>query len=135
MGEGKVLRDWMGDLPWKMQSVILSALRGPDTQYSPNLKKVVRWMRVTTQNNADPSHSYMQQEPLPSLDDIEKEVVFSNLHYVTHLLHAIEIIGYKHPDKGVAKTAREYYEGIAREFFHLNPETESQLEERLKDVQ
>jgi hypothetical protein len=133
MGEGKVLLDWMGELPWKQQSVIISSLRGPDNHYCPNIKKITRWLRGITQNNADPSHSYMQREEMPTLDDIEKEFEFCSVHYAFHLLHGLEIIGYKHPDEEVAETARNYYHGLARGGLHLNPETSEQLDDRLKD--
>jgi len=133
MGQGKVLQDWMGELSWKQQSVVLSSLRGPDTSYSPNLKRINKWIRRVTQNNADTSSQYMSDEKLPSLEDIEREVEFSSVHYFSHLLQGLEIIGYKHPDTKTARIARDYYEGLVREVLHLNPETKSQLEERLKD--
>ncbi len=131
--EGKVILDWMCKISWKQQSVVLSSLRGPDNHYSPNLKRLVRWLRRATQNNADPRHSYMQKDDLPSLEDIEHELVFCNLHYVTHLMHGLEIIGYKHDDNQIKKIARNYYEGIVKDFFHLNPEQEKKLDKRLED--
>lgn len=47
-----------------------------------------------------------------------------------HVLHATEIIGYKHPDDRVADRWRWFYSNLAK-CFHLNPETEEQLDERL----
>ena len=41
MEKGKVLQDWMGKLPWKQQSVILSSLRGPDNFRFPAIKKLI----------------------------------------------------------------------------------------------
>lgn len=130
----KVILDWMGTLPWKQQSVVLSALRGPDTLHAPNLKKVIRWLRSHTQNNADPKNSqYMQEEPLPTFKELEHELNFCNLHYVTHLMQGIEIIGYKHPDKQTATDAIELYKIICKKLFHLTPETKLQLDKRLED--
>ena len=134
MGKGKVLLDWMEELTWKQQSVILSGLRGPDTPYCHNIKKIVRWLRGVTQNNADKSHSYMREENLPPLKEIEKEFEFTTVHYGMHLIHSLEIIGYKHPDKKISKISKDYYVGLTKYFLHLNPETKAQLEKRLKDI-
>lgn len=41
-----VLQDWVADLPMMMQSVLLSAIRGPDGQPKYNgTKKLLRWLR------------------------------------------------------------------------------------------
>lgn len=133
MGKGLVLLDWMAKLDWKQQSVILSALRGPDNHHSPNIKKISRWIRSITQNNADPSHSYMKNVELPGLKDFEDEFYFESTHYSLHLLFALEIIGYKHPDKDVAKIALDYYLALVADVYHLKPESESDLDKRLQD--
>lgn len=132
--DGKtVLLNWIKELPWKQQSVLLSALRGPDTAYYPHIKKVTKWIRINLQNNADPTKSYMHQENLPSAKELEKEIEFCSVHYACHLLHALEIIGYKHPDEKTASYANNYYRYFSREIFHLNPETKEQLDKRLED--
>ena len=132
MGDGKVQLEWMAALPWKQQSVILSALRGPDSHYCPHIKALTKWLRGITQNNADPDHKYMKQDPLPSLDDVDQELEYCTTHYALHLMHGLEIIGYKHPNPAIADVARNYYLGwVALQ--HLNPETLGQLEDRLKD--
>ncbi len=134
MGRGNVLQYWIEDLPWKQQSVILSSLRGPDTRYCSNLKKISKWMRRITQNNADISSPYMEDETLPSIEEIEKEAEFCTVHYLSHLLHGLEIIAYKHPNKTISNIAKNYYLGFVDKILHLNPETKDQLEGRLNDV-
>lgn len=131
---GKVLQDWMGDLSWKQQSVIISSLRGPDTHYSPNLKKISKWIRRVTQNNADIRGDYMKKENLPRFEEIEKEAEFCSVHYFAHLLQGLEIVGYKHPDYKVSGIARRYYEQLADKLLHLTPETKESLEKRLRDI-
>ncbi len=128
-----VILGWLGDLSLKQQSVIISALRGPDTHYCPNLKKLTKWLRTITQNNADYRSSYMQQEEFPSIDNIEKELEYTTVHYSIHFLQALEIIGYKHPDSAISKKAGEYYENLVRGVLNLVPETKVDLENRLKD--
>jgi hypothetical protein len=49
-----------------------------------------------------------------------------------HLMHAAEIIGYKHPDLRVRAWWRKFYERLAHDM-HLWPESEEQLDRRLGD--
>lgn len=53
-------------------------------------------------------------------------------HYQTHMMHAFEIIGYKHPDAAIRDYFKELYERLAHAF-HLWPETEEQMDKRLGD--
>lgn len=133
MTKGSVLLDWVSELGWKQQSVVLSGLRGPDNHHSPNIKKISRWIRAITQNNADPSHSYMKITDLPTVNDFEDEFYFASTHYSLHLLFALEIIGYKHPDPSIAKIALDYYMALVDDVYHLKPESEQDLDSRLQD--
>lgn len=133
MSKGLVQLEWMAQLGWKQQSVILSALRGPDNHHSPHIKKISRWIRSITQNNADPSHPYMKSTDLPTLEDFEDEFYFASTHYSLHLLFALEIIGYKHPDPATAKIAKDYYLGLVADIYHLKPESVTDLDDRLQD--
>jgi hypothetical protein len=133
MSKGVVLQDWVGDLlTWKQQSTMFSALRGPDNLRCDNVKKVTRWLRGVTQKDADPSDDYMRKMELPSIEELNKELEFTSVHYFCHLMHVLEIIDYKHPEQGVRRTASDYYLGIVHAL-HLNQETFGQLEIRLKD--
>lgn len=132
MGKGKVLQDWMGNLPWKQQSVILSALRGPDTHRPNSIKDITRWLRRITQFDADPSTNYIGKATHPDLLKIKEDLEFCTVHYFCHLLHTLEIIGYKHPFQEIRHQANHYYEGLVNSL-HLNPESREQLEERLAD--
>jgi hypothetical protein len=132
MSNGFVLQEWMKELSWKQQSVIFSSLRGPDLSRPVAVKKLNRWLRNITQNNADPSTEYMKEIVLPDIEDLKEELGYCTIHYFTHLMHALEIIGYKHPDKLIGDTAKNYYFGLV-DFMHLNPETKEQLNKRLED--
>lgn len=52
------------------------------------------------------------------------------VHYLFHLIHATEIIGYKHPEMGVRVVYLDRYQNMVKRL-HLNPETEKQLDSRL----
>ncbi|MCK5321175.1 hypothetical protein KAJ38_01230 [Candidatus Pacearchaeota archaeon] len=134
MSKGKVLLDWMCELSWKQQSAVLSSLRGPDNSYSPNFKRINKWMRRITQNDADASSSYMKDEGLPSIEELKRDIEFCNVHYLSHLLQGLEIVGYNYPDSRVAEAAIKCYEGLVHRVLHLNPETKEQLEYRLRDL-
>jgi hypothetical protein len=132
MSKGFVLQDWMGELPWKQQSVIISSLRGPDTSRPASVKVITRWLRGITQNNADPSTDYMRNLPFLSLEDFQRDLEYCTMHYYCHLMHAMEIIGYNHPEEQTKDIALGYYAAMV-EFLHLNPETKDELNSRLED--
>lgn len=54
------------------------------------------------------------------------------MHYQTHFMHAVEILGYKHPNVETRVFWLEIYERLAHAY-HLWPETEAQLDARLGD--
>lgn len=133
MGKGFVLRDWMAELPWKQQSVIISSLRGPDTGPRPaSVKTITRWLRGITQNNADSSTDYMKDLPFPPIEKFQRDLEYCTMHYYCHLMHALEIIGYNHPEEKTKDIALGYYAAMV-EFQHLNPETKEELNKRLED--
>lgn len=121
---------WVRALPFKMQSVLFSGLRGPDTGHYPNLKAVVRWLRPTTQYNADPTTDYMRDEFMPTWKELQKELEFTSFHYFEHLALALEIVAYKHPQAGPRRFAYNLYKNMV-ELLHCNPETEEQMDARL----
>jgi hypothetical protein len=53
-------------------------------------------------------------------------------HYQLHFLHAIEIVGYKHPDLRIRKFWHDVYVRLVHAL-HLWPETEEQMDRRLGD--
>lgn len=131
--KGKVLHDWVGALSWKMQSVLISAQRGPDSHFCPNVKSLTKWVRRTCQQNADPSHTFMANVKLPSLDDLEYELEYCTMHFTFHLLYGLEILAYKHPESEIRDKAMFYYKGIIEEILHFNIESEEQMDSRLFD--
>ncbi len=136
MSKTNVLQEWVGDLPWKMQSVLISGMRGPDTDNLPHIKTVTRWMRSVVQRDADPGHSFMNVATiqLPAPKHMEKEIEFCTIHFVSHFLYALQIIGYKHPDPNVTNAAYELYSGIlVGDVLHFGVEAEHYLDNRLKD--
>lgn len=135
MSKGSVLLDWVAELPWKQQSILLSSLRGPDNIRHPELKKISRWLRRVTQHNADSSTEYMQAEVMPEPKAVVKELEFTSAHFVGHLGLALKVIGAKHPDTATATLAADYYHAIAKDVFFATPLTHEQLDGRFHDAE
>lgn len=53
-------------------------------------------------------------------------------HYQLHIMHAAEILGYKHPDPTIKAWWNRTYEILVQDM-HLNVETEQQMDYRLAD--
>lgn len=132
-----VLQDWVSDnLTLKMQTVLLCALRGPDANGSPDLKAWTRWIRSIVLKNAAPNKTFMRQDSFVGIDVIAQRMPLAldllPVHYFSHLMHALQVIGYEHPDPGIAVTARVAYYQLA-DYLHLLPESKDMMHLRLSD--
>jgi hypothetical protein len=133
-----VLQEWLSDLSWKKQTVLISALRGPDIGSTAEIKQVSKWIRTIILENADPVKNYMKIDHLPDF----KEMVRSNpqsidmlsVHFLHHLMSAIEIIAYYHPSNHIKGDALAWYHKICH-YLNIEPETKELLENRLVDFQ
>lgn len=117
-----VLLPWVMELPWKMQSILFSSLRGPDQEYLVNIKQVSKWVRSVTQNNADPSKPYMNNIDVPPIASLYKELEHCSCHFVHHFLDGLAIVAYHHPVKEVAAYAAQVHYQCVEEIFHFLPE-------------
>lgn len=144
-----VMQEWVNDLTFMQQSVIITAIRGCDGLPKIHVSKyVLRWFRrcvllsafdkcVLTDPHDQRGGNFTG--PLPSdvtFQDIcaqyVKDVDCVPHHFHLHLMHASEILGYKHPNIEIRKEWRAFYEKLVCDM-HLTPETEAQLDFRLGD--
>jgi hypothetical protein len=126
-----VLQDWVTELPLMMQGTLLTGIRGNDVAYAPKLKPVVRWIRANLLVQGNPENDFMEvPDGLPAVEDFEDELEYMPVHYYRHLIHTLEIIGYKHPDYEISSIAMEYYLRLV-DWCHLAPESHEELDERL----
>jgi hypothetical protein len=132
-----VLQPWVESLTLMQQSVIISACRGCDGLSKNDVSKsIVRIFRVVTQIDAKPKalgHSFMSygdKNIVILVKDLVYDIDKYPIHFIMHLMHGIEIVGYKHPEEKVREAFFMSYNKISKSF-HLNPETEEQLDERL----
>ncbi len=105
-----VVQDWLLELPFRQQSVVLCALRGCDgiPKDDPS-KALVRYYRGCVLNNAfnigDPERgTFIQRMPTPKqVDEVFGYPDHYPLHWYGHFMHGAEILGYFHPEPGVAR--------------------------------
>jgi len=153
-----VLPEWLQQLPIQQQSVLLLALRGPDgvrkdhpckallRYYRACVIKAARYGRMLRDTddcdsflgyvgwrvNGDPPAMQGDKDFYHRADAYLDRVDELPHHYHMHMMHAAQILGYKHPDAAVATRWRHFY-GMCAEDAHLTIETEAQMDERLSD--
>lgn len=130
-----VVKPWLAEkLNLKMQTVVLVALRGCDglTKEDPS-KRMVRALRATILENADTKTNFMDLLDDEHAQDFLGSLDHYPVHWLTHFMHAAEIIGYYHPQTGPQLWWLGIYTGIVRAL-HLNVETKEELVLRLQDA-
>lgn len=157
-----VLQDWVHELSFMQQTVLLTAIRGPDNtpKYGP-VKMLMRWYRrcvlvsslegrvIDTPFEEGVGGSFMGPSFLVEdhmgtgritwmavMDDIVaqylREVDALPHHFQMHLMHAFQIVGYKHPDRNIGTWFRDTYFRLVKDL-HLTPESEDRMDWRLGD--
>lgn len=140
-----VLQDWVMELPLRFQGTLLTAVRGCDDEaktwqrtgvaYSPG-RRLTAFIRYSFMNPADEREIdreegafFMSTPPSPC-----KPSQFGHLpqHWYSHVMHALEIIGYYHPDDYVRNTSYELYVKFVHNL-HLNIELKEQQFTRLTE--
>ena len=132
-------------LPLREQGTLLTAVRGCDFEaktwvstgvaYSPG-RRLTAFIRWCFMNPADPREidsqegAFMMSSPPHPFKPSE----FGHLpeHWYAHAMHALEIVGYRHPDELVAQMAIDLYRKMVHNL-HLNPETFDQMAMRLSE--
>lgn len=138
LSEGFVVRDWIKPLTWKQQTVLLTAIRGCDDRpMNDPAKPILREYRSIVVHDAVPSgesgEGFMNNFTDEELDTFIEYVEEYPLHWFTHFLHAVEIVGFKHPDEDIRGRWNDLYEILCKEGLQVNPESRSRLDERLED--
>jgi hypothetical protein len=134
-----ILQDWVMGLGLRHQGVLLTAVRGCDTAPKDDPSKLfVRCYRAVILNAhcGDPrkSRTFIEAVDPPELQErfkaFRKSVDHYPHHWVLHQTHAIEIVGYKHPNAVTRALWFNFYRALVTAL-HLNTETEEQLDARL----
>jgi hypothetical protein len=139
-----VLQNWVMELPLREQGTLLTAVRGCDLEPkewtadgvadSPG-RRLTAWIRCAFMNPADPREIdvpgafFQRRPPAPFHASAYGHLP---LHWYTHVMHALEVIAYRHPVPGFAANALAMYVAMARGL-HCYPETRDQMIERLSE--
>lgn len=136
---GCVLQDWVLTLGLRHQGVLVSAIRGPDNVPKEDpAKSLVRTYRSYVLNCfcGDPAKASSFIEAVDGDELVTRQRNFRRsfdhypIHFVLHLVHAAEIVGYKHPDAVVGFQWRTWYQQMCYKM-HMQSESEEQLDARL----
>lgn len=129
-----VMQDWVLNLSWKQQAVLLSAIRGCDGVGKNDLsKKFVRKLRsVVLKNAGAPGCEFMESYiPPQEVYEFSKGFDAYPIHFLLHLIHAYEIVGYCYEGDD-----REFFENFYKTMvraFHMKPERIEEMHYRLRD--
>jgi hypothetical protein len=137
-----VLQDWVMELPLREQGTLLTCVRGCDFATKQPLDNPARrltcWLRWTFMNPADPREVgipgafFNDQDP----DDVAlirgSDFDSFPMHWYAHVMHALEVVGYRHPDTRVAGRATNLYFRLATHL-HVLPELPEQMIARLSE--
>jgi hypothetical protein len=154
-----VLQEWVHNLPFMQQSVLITAVRGPDgvRKYAPP-KMLLRWFRrcflISALDNevlVDPhdprggsftgpgiskeelaSFGTWELAMRPHVDAYMKELDAIPHHFQTHFMHATHIVGVYHPDTRIREFWKTVYIRLVNEM-HLTPEPDEAMARRLGD--
>lgn len=149
-----VTQTWTHSLPMMQQTVLLAAIRGPDgmPKYTA-VKMLLRWYRrclllsaidgkVIDNPYDDMGGSFtgpsigFDAEWEHGMDQIVteylREIDSVPHHFHMHLMHAVEIMGYKHSVRRIREWWYALYLRLVNDL-HLHPESEVELDSRLGD--
>lgn len=130
-----VLQDWLGEISWKKQTVLLGAIRSPDDVHTLKIKQVVIWLRAVILKDADPMTGFMHgalRQGLPLFEHMDREFERLPLHAAHHIILAMQVVMSEHPQREISLEAQKFYHD-AVEAQHLNPEGTGQYEQRMAD--
>lgn len=128
-----VLQDWVMELTLMEQGTLVCAMRGGDGLPKEHpTKAIVRAMRGAVMNMAWPRGrpgevlfaAAVVPATAPNLDDAPH-------HFVMHLIHAVEVLGYRHPNTHLRTSWLRLYVDLCMKL-HLTPENINQMTERLR---
>jgi hypothetical protein len=140
-----VLQSWVMALPLREQGTLLTAVRGCDVApkvWGPNgevvdtpERRLTAYIRWCFMNPADPREvdipgAFFQSRPPEPFKP--SALGHYPLHWVSHVMHALEIVAHRHPTQEVGEQAWALYEALVHGL-HLNVETCGQMGRRLTE--
>lgn len=135
------LRPWVVRLGLREQGTLVTGTRGCDLapklpldSIERQLTAYLRWLVGTPYDEREVNSTvgcFMRSEP-PNRQWRPSELEHYPLHWYVHLMHAFEVVGYRHPLDFHRDTCFEIYLMLVHAL-HLGPESESQMTARLSE--
>lgn len=136
-----VMREWTMELPLRHQGVLITALRGCDGATKEDASKALACMiRRAILNPADDRETTSER----GFFGFKAELLYTStlqllhsmdeypLHYIMHLLHAAQVIAYKHPSPHMRQFFVIVYAMMVHKF-HLRQESGEEMDARLTE--
>jgi len=141
--------EWCRVLSVQQQSVLLLAARGPDgiakrhpckpihMAYRGSVLVAAKYGRPLVWGERADSFMSLDRIANRELWESDVDLFFAHHdalahHYVKHLMHGVQILGYKHPDVRFRERWNALYLRMV-EAMHLEPENEGSMDKRLGD--
>jgi hypothetical protein len=135
---------WVYTLPLRCQGLLATGMRGGDLTVKPHdhnvlvpERQLVAFMRYcccvpVDYRELDTPGAFFQRHPPDPKTWKASGLGHHPWHFISHLMHCFELIGYKHPHSGVRFEAMNIYCRFVASM-HLNVELEQQMMDRLTD--
>lgn len=137
-----IIQPWVTYLGLRIQGVLITAIRGCDGEIKEDVSKPIqrelRGLVLVPFDKRELHYAKGFMVAFPShvatsaFESFRRSVDHYPVHYLFHLLHAMEIVGYCHPQANVREVYVDRYRQIVQKL-HLNPETKEQLFARLSE--
>lgn len=137
-----ILQEWVQSLGLRHQGVLVTAIRGCDGMAKEDsTKPIAREMRGLIlvpfdQRELSNARGFMvhfpSEEAEKTFEHLRHSLDHYPVHYLFHLIHAIEIIGYYHPNPQARFEYLRRYRALVTKL-HLKPESKRALDWRLNE--
>ncbi len=136
-----VLHAWVCNLTFQMQALLTTSMRGPDENNKYNAAKaIIRYLRGVILKPAGDWQGHNDNDFMwgdygafeKYADEFWQDHDEYPHHFIMHLIHCAEVVGYKHPEKKKAIFWKIFYRNACKSF-HMMPETEKEMDARLND--
>jgi hypothetical protein len=136
-----VLHDWVHELSFQQQALLLTGIRGADgtSKHNP-AKEMTRYLRGVVLKPAGNWSGFNDNDFMwgdysqfhKSATAFFKDHDTYPHHFILHLIHCAEVIAYKHPDSNVRHFWWTFYFNMTSSM-HMGYETEFAMDLRLSD--
>src|SRR5271154_3635478 len=126
------IKDWVKEcgMSGRMQCALLAAFRGADADDSPEVKRVIRWIRRQCIKENNPKSHFMRDFDFIKIKTLIDQDSWQwdrlKTHFYDHLKQAMEVIAYYHPDEMTAARALEAYQDL-QEHESMMPEEKAEM--------